>query len=333
VKAAIFDRIGLENLKIKEIETPAVGPHDVLVRVRMAGVNPIDFFAVSGRRQVKPMPHTPGSEFAGTVEDVGEHVSSVKKGERVIVFNRVFDGACDMCISGNEMLCRNGGIIGIIVNGGFAEYAALPERNLFKIPDDLDWEHAASLPVAALTAYHALSEAHVGIGEHFVVFGASGSTGMFAVQLGKKLGATVIAITRKDWLKDFGADYVVRHDEAGQQIKQITAGKMADIVLNSLGSETWPTAFNTLGTQGRLVLFGTLTGGKAELDLDKMYNKQFRIIGTTGGNRKELHELINIAGTLRLRVWKKFKLEEASEAISLLSAKERDGRILLESDL
>jgi NADPH:quinone reductase-like Zn-dependent oxidoreductase len=330
MKAAIFENVGVENLRIKEIAEPSVGSHDVLVRVKMAGVNPIDSFVVSGRRQAKPMPHTPGSEFAGTVEKVGEHVISVKRGDRVAVYNRVFDSVCDMCIAGNEMLCRNGGIIGVVVDGGYSEFVAVPERNVFRIPDDLSWELAASLPVAALTPYHAFNEVQVKLSEYLVVFGASGNTGMFAVQFGKKLGVTVIAVTRKDWLKDFGADYIVGYENVNQQVNSITGGKMADLVLSSLGSETWSTAVDALGSRGRLVFFGTLTGGKAELNLDKIYNKHARIVGTTGGTRKELQELISIAKSLKLRVWRKFKLEEAGDAIRLLSSKERDGRILLE---
>jgi NADPH:quinone reductase-like Zn-dependent oxidoreductase len=228
------------------------------------------------------------------------------------------------------MLCRNGGIFGLAVNGGYAEYVAVPERNLFKIPDNVSWELAASLPVAALTSYHALNEAQIRIGEYLVVFGASGNTGMFAVQLGKRLGATVIAITRREWLKDFGADYTVTYENASQQIKEITGEKMADIVLNSLGSETWSTAVSVLGSRGRLIFFGTLTGGKVELDLDRTYNRQARIIGTTGGTKREMQELINTARTLRMRVWKKFTLEKVVDAIGLLFSKERDGRILLE---
>ena len=330
MKAVIFEKTGIENLKVKDVAMPEIGYHDVLVRVKMAGVNPVDSFAVSGRRLVKPLPHTPGSEFAGTVENVGQQVVSIKKGDRVTVYSRVFDGFCDMCVSGNEMLCRNGGIYGIVVNGGYSEYVAVPEKNIFRIPDDLSWELAASLPVAALTSYHALNEAQIRLDEYLVVFGASGNTGTFAVQLGKKLGATVIAITKREWLKDFGADYTIKYENASQQIKEITGERMANIVLNSLGSETWPTAISVLGTQGRLIFFGSLTGGKIELDLDRMYFKQARIIGTTGGTKKEMQELITIARTLKLRVWRKFKLEKAADAMRQLFSKERDGRILLE---
>ena len=330
VKSVIFEKAGLDNLEVKDVPRPSVGSHDVLIRVKMIGVNPIDYFVASGTRKATPMPHIPGAEFAGIVDEIGNHVTNLRKGVRVVIYSRVFDNVCDMCLSGNEMLCRNGGIIGVVTNGGYAEYVAVSEKNAFKIPDDVSWELAASLPVAALTPYHALLEAQLRANEYLVVFGASGNTGMFAVQHGKKSGARVIAVTSRQWLKDYGAEYVVGHEDAYEEIERITAGKMADCVLNSLGSETWSKALETVGVHGRLVFYGTLTGAKTDLDLAAIYNKHIRIIGTTGGTRREMQELIGNARTLKLKVWKKFRLEEAMTALKSLHSKERDGRILLE---
>jgi D-arabinose 1-dehydrogenase-like Zn-dependent alcohol dehydrogenase len=257
-------------------------------------------------------------------------VTHLKKGDRVTVYDRVFDDVCDMCLTGNEMLCRNGGIVGVVTNGGYAEYASVPEKSVFKIPDRISWEMAASLPVAALTPYHALNEAQLKVNEYLVIFGASGNTGMFAVQYGKMSGARVIAVTGKEWVKDLGADHIVRRENATNEISKITDGKMANVVLNSLGSETWHKALDALGSMGRLVFFGTMTGSKVDLDLGMIYNKQVRIIGTTGGTRKEMQELIDVADTLKLRIWKKFRLEEILNALKSLSSEERDGRILVE---
>ena len=239
MRAAIFEAPGLDNLKvIDNAEDPKINDHDILIRIKVAGVNPIDNLVVSGMLpKIVPYPHIPGAESSGIVEQIGSHVSNdnIKIGDRVVVHNKVFDGTCDMCLNGLDMICRNGGLIGAITNGGFAEYISVPERNVFKVPDDLNWDVAASLPVTSLTPYHALNEASVKLDEFLLVFGASGSTGMIAVQLGKKMGTRVIAVSRNNWIKtDFGADYVINdYDKVVEQVKEITQGKMAEVVMNS----------------------------------------------------------------------------------------------------
>jgi NADPH:quinone reductase-like Zn-dependent oxidoreductase len=334
-RAAIFERPGLENLKvIDSVEIPKTNDHDVLIKVKGAGVNPIDYFVISGSLpKLDPIPHIPGAESSGIVEEVGSHVNKdrIKKGDRVVVHNKVFDGTCDMCLNGLDMLCRNGGLVGAITNGGFVEYISVPERNVFKIPDNLDWDLAASLPVTSLTPYHALKEASLKINEYLLVFGASGNTGMIAVQIGKKMGAKVIAVSRDNWIKsEFGANYIITdYDKVVEQVKEITQGRMADVVLNSLGIGTWDSSFASVGINGRWVAFGGLTGADVKLNVQSLYSKQIKLIGSTGGTRKEMQELIDISPKLKVRVWKKFDLESVKEALQALFAKERDGRILL----
>jgi NADPH:quinone reductase-like Zn-dependent oxidoreductase len=341
MKAAIFEKPGLENLRVKDnVERPKISDHDILIKVKMAGINPIDSFVVSGMLpKIDPLPHIPGAESSGIIEEVGSHVNgndNFKKGDRVVVHNKIFDGTCDMCLNGLDMICRNGGLIGAITNGGFAEYIVVPERNVFKMPDDIDWDLAASLPVTSLTPYHALKEASLKINEFLVVFGASGNTGMIAVQLGKKMGAKVIGVSKYNWIKtDFGADYIISdYDKIVENVKDITQGKMANVVVNSLGIGTWDSSFASVGINGRWVAFGGLTGADVKLNVQALYSKQIKLIGSTGGTRKELQELIDISSSkqLKVRVWKKFNLEDAKEAIQSLFAKERDGRILLDID-
>jgi NADPH:quinone reductase-like Zn-dependent oxidoreductase len=338
MKAAIFETPGLDNLKvIDNAEDPKINDHDILIKVKTAGVNPIDHIVVSGMLpNIVPYPHIPGAESSGIVEQIGSHVSNdnIQVGDRVVVHNKVFDGTCDMCLNGLDMICRNGGLIGAITNGGFAEYISVPERNVFKVPDDMNWDVAASLPVTSLTPYHALNEASVKLNEFLLVFGASGSTGMIAVQLAKKMGAKVIAVSRDNWIKtDFGADYIINdYDKVVEQVKEITQGKMAEVVMNSLGIRTWDSSVESVGINGRLVTFGGLTGGDVKLNVQSLYRKQIKLIGSTGGTRKELQDLITIASKegLKVKVWKKFKLDEVKEALQALFAKERDGRILLD---
>ena len=338
MKAAIFEAPGLDNLKvIDNVDEPKIGGHDVLIKVKLAGVNQIDHIVVSGMLpRIVPFPHIPGAESSGIVEQVGSEINdgSIRKGDRVVVYNNISDGICDMCLNGLDMICRNGGLIGAITNGGFAEYISVPERNVFKVPDKMDWEVAASLPLTSLTPYHALNEASIKLNEYLLVFGASGNTGMMAVQLGKKMGARVIAVSRDIWIKsDFGADFVISdYDKIAENVKEITHGKMADVVLNSLGIGTWDSSFASIGINGRLVTFGGLTGADVKLNVQSLYRQQIKLIGSTGGTRNELRELIDIASTngLKVKVWKKLKLDDVKEALQGLFAKDRDGRILLE---
>lgn len=275
MKAAIFEAPGLDNLKvIDNVDEPKIGDRDVLIKVKLAGVNPIDHFVVSGMLpRIVPFPHIPGAESSGIVEQVGSGINdgSLRKGDRVVVHNQVFDGICDMCLNGLDMICRNGGLIGAITNGGFAEYISVPERNVFKVPDKMEWEVAASLPVTSLTPYHALNEASIKLNEYLLVFGASGNTGMIAVQLGKKMAAKVIAVSRDIWIKsDFGADFVISdYDKIVENVKEITHGKMADVVLNSLGISTWDSSFASIGINGRWVAFGGLSGADVKLNVRK----------------------------------------------------------------
>ena len=334
MRAAVFDKPGIENLRVMDnVEKPKLAnPDNVLIKVKVAGLNPIDNVVVSGSiPTVRPIPHIPGAEVSGIVDEIGSEVSRLKKGDRVVIHNKVFDGICDMCLSGLDMICRNGGLISVITNGGFAEYIAVPQRNVFKIPDDMDWDLAASLPVTVLTPFHALNEAGLKVNEFLLVFGASGNTGMIATQLGKRMGARVIAVSKEEWVRDFGADFIIRdYDRIVEQVREITSGKMADVVLNSLGVKTWDSSFESTGINGRLVSFGGLTGADVKLNIQSLYSRQIKLIGSTGGTRKELRDLVDNHDKLHLKKWKRFDLDNVQEALHALFSKERSGRIFLD---
>ena len=155
---------------------------------------------------------------------------------------------------------------------------------------------------------------------------------MMAVQFGKKMGAKVIAVSKDNWIKtDFGADYIISdYDKVVEQVKDIAQGKMADVVLNSLGVNTWENSFSCVGLNGRWVTFGGLTGADVTLNIQSLYRKQIKLIGSNGSTRKEFEDVIDMSGKLKVRVQKRFKLEDAKEALQALFAKERDGRILLD---
>src|SRR5919107_2018270 len=129
---------------------------------------------------------------------------------------------------------------------------------------------------------------------------------------------------------DFGADYIISdYGKVVENVKDITEGKMADVVVNSLGIGTWDSSFASVGINGRWVAFGGLTGADVKLNVQALYSKQIKLIGSTGGTRKELQELIDISSSKQLKVWKRFDLDNVQEALQALFSKERSGRILL----
>jgi len=328
MRAVVFERNDLNDLRLVELSRPKLGPHEVLIKVVESGVNPVDYYTVTSIR-VKPIPHIPGAEFAGIIEEVGEHVTGFEPGDRVVVYGRVFDGTCDLCLASMEHLCRNGGIVGVVTNGGWAEYAVIPDRNLIKLPSDVNWDVAASLPVAALTSYHALRRAGLRPGETLVVFGASGNTGQFAVQLGKLMGARVIAVSGKGWVSELGADYVASLGNVREVVEKATGGRMADVVVDPLGERTWEASTSVLGRGGRWVTFGQLTGGEVKLRISQVYSSEAAIIGSTGGTRRELLELVNMMSRLKVKVDRYFNLNEARDALMRLFSSERNGRIMI----
>jgi alcohol dehydrogenase len=321
--ARIHSPGGVDNLKLDQIEEPEVSDGEILVKIKLTGFNPLEYNLINGNvvYSVKPFPHIPGSEVLGEVLNDG---INVRKGDRVIVFNRIFDGNCDLCLSGRENLCYNGGLWGVETNGGLTEKITIDEKNLVKIPDSIPDELAVSMPIGALTAYHALKKANASAGKTILIYGASGNTGIFAAQISRIMGLRVYGVSRKSWVKDYGVLKTFLMD-------QIPESMIFDIVVNSLGSNFWESSISHVKQGGSLVSFGVLTGKEAKINIATLYTREIQIIGSTGGTRSDLIELIKIMETnqFRVPVAKKFKLDQIKEAISCYETT-RDGRILIE---
>lgn len=331
MKALVFSESGINNLRVREVNSPKIGPGGVLVRVAMAAANPVDFESVNAR-DASPVPHIPGAEFAGTVEKVGRKVSNVRPGDRVAVYPRIYCGKCALCTADMEMMCAPGGnrMIGWDTNGGYAELAAVPGQNVFRIPDEISWEMAASLPVAALTAYHAVGSAGLKRGDTAVIFAASGNTGMFASQFANESGARVIAVSRRRWLtRGFGVRDLIDWGKTEAEVRRLTRGRMADAVIDPVGADSLDTALSLVNHRGRVMVFGALKSYEAEINILNLFRKEARIMGVTGGSIREFRELIGKAHRYNVRVWKTFTLEDGKKALLSLHSKERDGRVLI----
>ena len=342
MKALFFNKPGIENLIFGDYELPDMREDEVLVETKCIGVNPIDYYTVTGihgengpAMKINPYPHIAGSEISGIVKNKGERVNNtIKEGDRVIIYNRVFDGFCKYCINNHQTLCENGGMIGISRNGGFAEYIIVPQQNIIKIPDELDWELASGLPIAGLTAFNAIQESGLKSKDNLVIFGGSGNTGLFCTQFGKIIDAITISLSTKPWIKEYGADYVLPIDEnLKEKISEITDGAMADVVINSLGEKTWAKGMEIAGKLGKIITFGVLTGGNLFTDGRLLYNKQITIKGTTGGSVESLLNLIEMAKgqNISTRIWKRYSLEDSRIAIQKVFDKNKEGRIIIEN--
>ncbi|KUO93638.1 MAG: alcohol dehydrogenase [Vulcanisaeta sp. CIS_19] len=336
MRAVVFETPGIENLKIMGMPKPKPGPGEVLVRVKYAGVNPVDYFTINNKN-VRPIPHIPGAEFSGVIEEVGPGVGGVNVGDEVVIYNRLFDGTCRYCLMGHEELCVNSGLIGVVTQGGFAEYAVVPTTNALKVPKGVSLDEAATLPVGALTAWHMLNRAEVHPGEVVAVFGATGNVGSYAIQFAKLRGAIVVAVSRRadrvrQALMELGADYVVTPDEVKQVINELSEGLGADVVVDAVGQSTWNLSFSIVAKYGRWITAGALTGGDVTLNLPSLYSREVLVIGSTGGTRAELRVLLNLLSKRRIRapIYTKLDLERVKDAFDIMFKNEnRVGKVLL----
>ncbi len=311
MKAVYFTEPGIENLKIGDVKEPGNG---LKIKIIKAGLNPLDYNLIEGNivYNVNPMPHIPGSEVLGIAMEDG---NTIKKGDKVIVYNRIFDNNCDMCFSGNEHLCYNGGIWGVVTNGGYSEYVSIGEGNLFKVPENLDDNTSVSIGIGALTSYRALKRADPSMGKRILIYGM-GNTGIFTAQLAKYMGLDVYALSRKTM------PYI-------NTFKEIPNDFKADIIINPLGGELFSDSLKHIKRKGKIVTYGVLNGRFSNIDIANIYTNEIEIYGSTGGSRLDLFELLTIMGTRKftLPVYKEYSLWDIKEALNDFKNRET-GRII-----
>src|SRR4051812_1840902 len=243
MKAMVLHAFG-QALKYEDRPMPAIGPTDVLVRVRACGIGltVVNLIATAGR--ITAYPRIPGHEIAGDVVEIGSAVRSVKPGQRVTNHFYLTCGQCKHCRAGRETLCLSPrGNIGAATDGGYAEYVALPERNTVSIPDGVSYVDAAIASDAIATPYHAChKEAQLGPGDSVLIIGAGGGVGIHMVQMAKLCGARVLAADIGDdklsLAKSMGADDVIdtRNANMADAVKALTDGSGVDAVIDIVAS-------------------------------------------------------------------------------------------------
>lgn len=287
-------------LEMHEVPTPIIGPQDVLVRVKAAGICRSDVHYRAGVSPAHPLPLTLGHEVAGVIEKVGVDVTTVKPGDRVCLHYLVTCGNCEYCVRGSEQFCVTGSMIGKHRDGGYAEYIRVPARNAFYLPDEIPFEQGAIMMCSSATAFHALRKAEIEPGERVAIFGIGG-LGMSAIQLARVFGAIdVYAVDIDDgklkMAEGFGAIPINnRTSDAVAEIKRLTSGKGVDVAVELIGlPATIKQAIKALAIFGRIVVVG-LSNQLVEIDsYNEVINREVKLIGCSDHLAQELPLLIEL---------------------------------------
>lgn len=340
MKAIVFHEHGDPSvLRYTEVAVPKIGSTEVLVRVRACALNHLDLWVRRGLPGISiPLPHIPGSDISGEVARVGESVTRVKVGQRVLLAPGISCGQCPQCLAGEDNLCRRYTLFGYMVDGGCAEYVKSPEVNVIPIPGDLSFEEAAAVPLVFLTAWHMLiTRAKLRPGEDLLVLGAGSGVGSAAVQIGKLIGARVLATAGSDAklakARELGADEVINHSrqKIADEVKRLTDRRGVDVVFEHVGTATWDASLMSLAPSGRLVTCGATTGYQAHVDIRYLFSRNLSILGSYMGSKAELYDVLHLIAQRKLRavIDRTMPLEECALAHELMERREQFGKIVL----
>jgi NADPH:quinone reductase len=322
VKAILCQRFGApDDLVLADIPDPVAGPGEVVAKVAAVGLNFFDTLIIAGKYQTKPpFPFSPGGEFAGVVESVGAGVTEFRPGDRVMGYTN-FNAA--------------------------RERTAVPTAQIVKIAGDLDFDRAAALTITYGTAYHALKHrARLRSGETLAVLGASGGVGLATVELGKIMGARVIACASTDdklaVCRAHGADDTINYatEDLRERIKALTGGNGADLVYDPVGGPYTEPALRSIAWRGRLLVVGFAAGEIPKIPLNLTLLKGCSIVGVFWGEftRREPERFAEAMrrlgqwyaeGKLKPHVSETFPLERAADALTRMANRQVKGKVVL----
>jgi len=328
---------GPEVLTYEDIPDPQPRKDQVLVRVKACSLNHLDLWVRKGLPGVK-LPHILGSDVAGEIAEVGEYVTGLKAGQRVIVAPMHFCGHCPKCLAGIQNQCREFTVVGNAVDGGNCELIAVPGANIIPVPDSLNYIKAASVPLVFVTAWHMLvGLSNVRPGQTVLVLGASSGVGIAAIQIAKMFHCRVITTAGDDSklqkAKELGADFGIDHykQKIADEVRKITNKEGVDIVVEHVGAATWDDSVRSLKTGGTLVTCGATTGPEVKLELRHLFARQLRLLGSYMGTMAELLEVLGhvFAGRLKPVVDRTFPLSEIRDAHEYLEKSRMFGKVIL----
>lgn len=321
-------------LRYEDAEVPEPGVGQVRVRLRAAGVNHRDIWVRRGSLGAAPGPIIPGSDGAGEVDAIGAGVTRWSVGEKVVINPGLSCGTCVACTSGNQPACQGFHIF----DGTYAEYTVVPEENLAAMPGGLTFAEASSIGIPYVTAEDFLMRAHALPGQTLLLWGATGGLGLAALQLAKLRGMRVIAVTRNnnraDKLRQYGADEVViagGETPVSDAVMSFTQNRGADIVVDSVGQESFPESLEAVARGGVIVTVGSTTGGQVSLDLGRLFRSRVTLLGAFMGGASILPRILPLfsRGVLVPIIDSTYPLEQADQAHDHMEQHGVFGKIIL----
>lgn len=325
-------------LKVMEVETPVPGPDEVLIQVMACGTDGTDLKLLDGFGYTPELPFIIGHEPAGIIAAVGDRVSDLKPGDRVITYNFFSCGKCLLCRTNREQLCvQMQGVLGARVKpGAYAEFLKMPARQVIQIPDTIAWPDAAVICDAGITARHAVDRARLQLGETLVVIGIGG-VGSFVTQFAKLTGARVIAVDHTDpkmqYAVQMGADSTINStkEDVSRKVRELTENLGADCVIDCVGKEsTISQGIDSLRHGGRLTIVG-YTPERYGLNGKQLAQNELEVIGSRCGRLQDLINTVQLvsAGKTKSIVTNLYDLEKANEALAFLRTEQVLGRVVL----
>ena len=322
MKAVLCKQFGPpESLVFEDVPSPKAGPGEAVVSVKAAGVNFPDVLIIQNKYQFKPpLPFSPGSELSGIVKEVGEGVKGFKPGDRVI---------------------------SIAPYGAFAEEVKVDAGRLVPVPEGMDFNSAAAFLFTYGTSDHALRDrAQLKAGETLLVLGAAGGVGLAAVEIGKALGARVIACAssaeKLEVCRQHGADEVINYstEDLRERIKDLTGGKGVDVVYDAVGGPYSEPALRSTGWRGRFLVIGFAAGEIPKIPLNLPLLKGSSVVGVFWGEFTRREPKAFAAGIAQLGAWfragklkphvsQTFPLAQAVDALKLMAARKVKGKVVL----
>lgn len=340
MKAAVFYQCGdASRIEIADVPRPEAGRGQALIRVHASAFNHLELWSLHGPADESyHFPMWTGSDISGVIEELGPDVSGWSGGETVVVNPSLSCGRCPRCLEGEVSQCDEYDILGSAGHGGNAEYIVASADKLMRMPPGFDFVLAAAAPLAYQTAWRALiTRARVQPGEDVLVLGGSGGVAVAAIQICKRIGARIFAVTssqeKVDKALSIGADFALDRKTSNpfEELRRLTNGRGVDLVVENVGASTWGESQKILRKGGRIVTYGRTTGREAITNLSLLFWNEQTHIGSTMGSLSDFREVMEQVFSSRIVpvVDSIYPLEQAREAYARYERGEQFGKIVL----